>query len=287
MSKFVAEEDEGTTMKYQKFTSKFLRDFQRILFLELHHTDDVNLNTLIFPRDVKYLKFIWKTKDPKQVVIPPQVTHLELVTNCPLNYFVLPKNLETLKVSGTKANTLFRLPENLRSLEISDPINLEISQNLERLSLLDDFNIPLSGLALPKKLKSLTLGSKFNHKLVNLPSGLQNLTVGDAFNQQIGEKELPDTLETLWLGAKFNSRLPKVLPRKLTNLVIGDGFNQPVNFAAENLNFLAIGKSFNQSLSEVTLPKIATVFLRSSFKKSLEIKTKQQYTVFVNGKLVE
>lgn len=287
MTRSVSEEDEGTTEKYQKFTSKFLRDFQRILFLELHHTDDVNPNTLIFPKDVRYLRFIWKTKDPKQVVIPVQVTHLELVTNCPLDYFVLPKNLEVLRVTGTKANSLFRLPENLRSLEISDPINLEISQNLERLSLLDDFNVPLTNLTLPRKLKSLTLGPKFNHKLVNLPSGLQNLTLGDSFNHQIEEGELPDTLETLWLGAKFNSRLPKVLPKKLTNLVIGDTFNQPVNFTAENLNFLAIGKSFNQSLSELTLPKIATVFLRSSFKKNLEIKTKQKYAVFINGKLIE
>eukprot|EP00931_Biecheleriopsis_adriatica_P071632 TRINITY_DN4552_c0_g2_i2.p1 TRINITY_DN4552_c0_g2~~TRINITY_DN4552_c0_g2_i2.p1 ORF type:complete len:331 (+),score=55.20 TRINITY_DN4552_c0_g2_i2:143-994(+) len=125
-------------------------------------------------------------------------------------------------------------------------------------SALELYNVPPK-VALPKCLKSLTLGGYFNHSLekVTLPNGLQSLSFGILFNQSLEEVPLPAGLQSLTFGFDYNQSLEKVvLPSGLKNLTFGRKFNQSLEKVTlpSSLQSLTLGADFNHSLENVALP---------------------------------
>ncbi len=121
------------------------------------------------------------------------------------------------------------------------------------------------------KLKSLNLGSKFNHEISGLlPESLSylyfdfesvfnhelsiaNLTnlvileIGEWFNQRLDN--LPDSLEEITFSkySRFNRKLDK-LPKKLKYLVLPDKYSRALNNLPTNIKKIFIGTEFNHPI---------------------------------------
>ncbi|ARF12465.1 FNIP repeat protein [Klosneuvirus KNV1] len=141
------------------------------------------------------------------------------------------------------------------------------------LSFGDKFNDELVNL--PRNIKILKLGNKFNKSFDNINNivysnsfyrgdqlklhrshrnhisfyNLHTLVLGKRFNQPI-DGLLPPTLKRLFLGRDFDQSVDN-LPNGLEVLHLGKNFNHPVDKLPSGLLELVVGESFNQSIDNL------------------------------------
>ena len=155
-------------------------------------------------------------------------------------------------------------------------IPLHLPRSLKSLTFGDRFDTSLDSLNLPTNLQSLTFGRSFNRNLerVNWPSSLQHLTFGSQFNQSLAGVTFPSCLPTLTFGSQFNQRLAGgTLPISLQTLTFGSQFDQSLKDVTlpSSLQTLTFGSRFQQDLADVTLPScLQTLNFGISFKLSLK-----------------
>ena len=101
--------------------------------------------------------------------------------------------------------------------------DISLSPRLQRLTLTDSGEQPLSDLRLPASLASLTL-DECNQPLADWspPAGLRELTLGRYWNQPVSQLRLPPRLQVLTFGELFNQPVADLtLPPSLTELQLG------------------------------------------------------------------
>ena len=200
---------------------------------------------------------------------------------------ILPNSLKTL-ILGRSFNQSLTLPPNLEYLTLGDSFNQPISfesTNLIELETGIDFNQPLSRAPieltpgsegrdpteltlcqegnLPRTLKKLKLGEKWNHPLESsLPDNLEYIEFGKYFNQKLIPGILPrKNLRDLIFGYSFNQPITAgILPVTLRRLVFGFTFNQPFvpKIITPNIHSLTFGPGFTELLTQEMLPKSLT-----------------------------
>ena len=260
----------------------------------------------------------------------------------------LPKlsdGLETLKMSDDFKHKIDYFPPSLKSLNVGVSYCHDINiSSLQHLKILDfgfnphDFNIPqklpesIEKLilplsfnreikSLPKNLKTIILGSKYNKVIkCNLPKslkslgfsqhynqktsirseGIETIQFGKEFNQKI--EHLPQSLKILRFGSRFNQKINNLpnglktlvfatdfnqkidnLPDSLEKLVFGKRFNQPLPKLPKNLRHLEFGKSFNQKIDEFP-SRIEQVICGNGFNQPLPKDIPKTITILSLGK---
>jgi hypothetical protein len=107
-------------------------------------------------------------------------------------------------------------------------------------------------LYLPRNLKYLSTGFRFNRRLPKLPRTLIHLKLGFYFNHVISY--IPDSLRVLKVANSFNKKLPQ-LPCNLTKLVIGYEYNHKLSLPT-NITQL----EWNSKMKLTSLPPKLTHF---------------------------
>ena len=161
--------------------------------LTVIHSDDVDLNKIIYPPNLTNLIFKYKTETEtsQQIIFPNTIKILEIQTNSSFDLFVFPKHLKKLVIKIMDKQSLIgvKFPSQLESLELSEKFSEDLSQLdlpecLQRLTLGHRFNFPID-LSRFQNLTHLRFGHRFNRDLVNLPKSLEFIQVGEQYNKNI------------------------------------------------------------------------------------------------------
>jgi len=113
---------------------------------------------------------------------------------------------------------------------------------------------------LPESLEELILSEKTNHTLnniVNLPKNIKKLKLGGKFNEKITCNIFPKELTHLHFGTNFNQEITtNIFPDTLTHLIFGYNFNYEINkeLLPKNLKYLNLGEVYNFKIKKDTLP---------------------------------
>ncbi|KAN0040262.1 hypothetical protein ACTA71_012152 [Dictyostelium dimigraforme] len=239
-----------------------------------------NVETL-FVNCSNRLSLIDRGKEPILNEIPKSITRLKFCEQFMINnwdqlfknvYFTLtslelgmmpyyikpnsiPPNLLKLKIGNLQNNSLVGvLPRKLEYLLLGFIGNIGVYDLPSSLSelILYGYRKPFQIDVLPKQLKILNLPNYNQEFEMNvLPPNLKELILGQDYIKEIKDNVLPITLKTLVINnSKWCQPLtPNLLPDSLTYLEILGYQNLPNNLPRK-LNYLNLGKSFNQPLGK-------------------------------------
>lgn len=170
------------------------------------------------------------------------------------------------------------LPPGLKCLRLGKRWNIQLHAvrelaSLEIISFPPQFDQPLSagGVAFPRGLREMELGSAFNQPLIGVkwPPLLEKISFSRYFDQPMEGVKFPTELREIHFGKCFNREIGGVVwPKGLEVLVFGEKFNQElVSPCAEDgaplgrtyplpdrLKNLDLGYRFNWALNKSELP---------------------------------
>lgn len=221
---------------------------------------DQQINNL--PNSLKKLSFGWMFNKPVDC-LPNKIT--DIIFGYVFNQSVdnLPNSLMNITFGNNFNQLVDNLPISITSIKFGynfdKKINFRKLVNLTHLDLgimfnrkLDYFENDLHNSKikklLPKSLQYLKLSRDLNIvKLPKLPKKLKEIHFGEKFNNSINK--LPDSIETIYFFdiSIFNCEISKY-PINLKKLVFGKSFNKPLNNLLNGLEYLEIGYKFTHDL---------------------------------------
>jgi hypothetical protein len=127
-----------------------------------------------------------------------------------------------------------------------------LSEGLEELKLLKDYNHEFGTNVLPNSLKKLVLGNEFDKPLNNLPPQLESLKIGMWFNNSL--EFIPVTLKKLSLGDSFRKDLINF--SNIEKLILGNSYYKHIEKGVlpETLVKLSFGRAYNQPIVKGLFP---------------------------------
>lgn len=187
---------------------------------------DLPLSQLIWPEQLRVLKFGWMFDHPLDRPLPGSLINLDLgnAFNHHIEEVAWPATLQSLTF-GDRFNRQVELavwPATLRRLSFGSSFDQPIARvlwppSLEELHLGDAFNHPVNWAGAPN-LKRLEFGTAFRCAVdgIEWPKGLRELKFGACFDQELQARELPRGLRLLRLPdvyAMHDTFEPEGLPR--------------------------------------------------------------------------
>lgn len=188
----------------------------------------------MFPVKSFTVEFDSNFENPSKIFYPSGIEELKFIYNeskqTPTEPIVFPKTVKVLEFYGNYPLSLLVFPEDLQKLSLGNQFNQDIRnanfpQGLTHLTLGWDFNQDVRNANLPQSLTHLTFLHNFNQDIrnANFPQGLTHLSLGYSFNLPIEGANLPQGLIHLSFGCKFNQKLDD-LPSSVKNVKLPKHF---------------------------------------------------------------
>ena len=213
------------------------------------------------PEGLKEMR-LWCTNQLTKDMIPDSVVNLLFgpMFNQPVKGY-LPSKLEVLKFDGCFDQPLRDcLPNTLKKLTVGgqyiNSIDGCIPDSVIELHFSACFNRPVSAQTFPPYLEVLTFGIMFSHPIENyIPKTVKHLDLGGKFNESI--KHLPD-LEYLSLGFEFDRPIKDYIPKTVKMLKFGRKFDQSIKGSIPSgVTYLSFDQRFDQSIED-SIPSAVT-----------------------------
>lgn len=175
---------------------------------------DWALTNIIWPEDLRALKFCWRFDSPLAAMLPRSLLELDMGGgfNHHIDDVAWPPGLVKLYFAG----------------RFNRPIELvDFPATLETLVLGMSFDQPIESVKWPPAIESLSLGNAFNHPIRAIKwsknASLKKLEFGNAFSQPVDGVAWPLNLEELTFAGCFNQPLAtKDLPRSMKLLRLSE-----------------------------------------------------------------
>ena len=117
----------------------------------------------------------------------------------------LPSTLEDLSITQSITYNPLPgvLPPSLKKLYYASPASLQIEKDvlpegLEELSLVGEYDQPIFFQTIPKTVKKITFGHKFDHLLDALPDSVEYITLGIGYTQSLENQVLPKEIKEIY-----------------------------------------------------------------------------------------
>lgn len=188
---------------------------------------DLPLSRVVWPEDLRTLKFGWMFDHPLDRPLPSSLTDLDLGSSF---------NHHVEEVAW---------PATLQRIAFGERFNRQIElttwpASLRRLTFGSSFDQPIAAAQWPASLEVLVLGDAFNHPIQSSnwagAPNLKRLEFGMAFRCSVDGVAWPSGLRELKFGACFDQRLEaRDLPRSLRLLRLADVYSMHTAFDSEGL----------------------------------------------------